>query len=59
VSLAEAAIDTVAARVDQDVATMRDEIQRDDDRRAVAEEPEVEEEEEAAEDTPGMKVAGE
>ncbi|KIY67139.1 hypothetical protein CYLTODRAFT_397741 [Cylindrobasidium torrendii FP15055 ss-10] len=34
VKLAEAGIDRVAAKVDQDVKVMRDEIQRDDDRRA-------------------------
>ena len=34
VSLAEAGIDRVAARVDQDVQVMRDEIQKDDKRRA-------------------------
>jgi len=33
VSLAEAGIDRVAPRVDQDVAVMRDEIKRDEDRR--------------------------
>jgi hypothetical protein len=33
VSLAEAGIDRVAPKVDQDVAVMRDEIQRDEDRR--------------------------
>ncbi|TFK73565.1 hypothetical protein BDN72DRAFT_834431 [Pluteus cervinus] len=33
VSLAEAGIDRVAAKVDHDVKSMRDEIQRDDDRR--------------------------
>lgn len=33
VSLAEAGIDRVAARVDQDVQVMRDEIQREDNRR--------------------------
>lgn len=32
-SLAEAGIDRVAPKVDQDVAVMRDEIQRDEDRR--------------------------
>ncbi|KAI8969617.1 hypothetical protein BD414DRAFT_510883 [Trametes punicea] len=34
VSLAQAAIDTVASKVDQDVANMRSEIERDDERRA-------------------------
>ncbi|PPQ89640.1 hypothetical protein CVT25_013827 [Psilocybe cyanescens] len=33
ISLAEAGIDRVAAKVDQDVQTMRDEIQKDDNRR--------------------------
>jgi hypothetical protein len=33
VSLAEAAIDTVAAKVDTDVKTMRDEVQRDEQER--------------------------
>lgn len=33
VSLAEAEIDTVAARVDTDVKTMRDEVQRDEQER--------------------------
>jgi hypothetical protein len=33
VSLAEASIDKVATRVDEDVQAMRDQIQRDDDRR--------------------------
>jgi hypothetical protein len=33
VSLAEAGIDRVVPKVDQDVAVMRDEIQRDEDRR--------------------------
>ncbi|KAK0222032.1 hypothetical protein IW262DRAFT_1377725 [Armillaria fumosa] len=36
VSLAEAGIDRVAAKVDQDVKVMRDEIKRDDDRRDAA-----------------------
>ncbi|EGN97985.1 hypothetical protein SERLA73DRAFT_182796 [Serpula lacrymans var. lacrymans S7.3] len=52
VSLAEAGIDRVAAKVDQDVAVMRDEMQRDDERRdstegrAIVEEGEGEEGEE-------------
>jgi hypothetical protein len=33
VSLAEAGIDKVATKVDEDVQAMRDQIQRDDDRR--------------------------
>jgi hypothetical protein len=33
VSLAEASIDKVATKVDEDVQAMRDQIQRDDDRR--------------------------
>jgi hypothetical protein len=34
--LAEAGIDRVAPRVDQDVKVMRDELERDDDRREMA-----------------------
>ena len=34
VSLAQAAIDRVASKVDQDVANMRSEIERDDERRS-------------------------
>ena len=34
VSLAEAAVDRIASKVDQDVAKMRSEIARDDERRA-------------------------
>jgi len=34
VKLAEAGIDRVAVKVDQDVKTMRDEMQKDDNRRA-------------------------
>ncbi len=71
VSLAEAGIDRVAAKVDQDVKVMRDEIQRDDDRRDAASSEflgarsEIDEEEADAEDdddvddTPsGVKVPG-
>lgn len=36
VSLAEAGIDTVVSKVDQDVETMRDEIKRDDEERGHA-----------------------
>ncbi|KAJ6584913.1 hypothetical protein B0H19DRAFT_1107149 [Mycena capillaripes] len=65
VSLAEAGIDRVAPKVDADVQVMRDELQRDDDRRdaegshAVNEDGEVYEEgEEELGDDPGVKVAG-
>lgn len=72
VSLAEAGIDRVAARVDQDVAVMRDQIQRDDERRGgrdsgivergpdrVEEEGEEDEDGDAdGEDVLGRKVAG-
>ncbi|OBZ71150.1 Thimet oligopeptidase [Grifola frondosa] len=62
VSLAQAGIDRVASKVDQDVAVMRDEISRDDERRNqdpqdVEEDPETE----AEGDVPtslGTKVAG-
>lgn len=66
VSLAEAGIDRVAPKVDADVQVMRDELQRDDERRD-AEVGKVEEEAEAYEeaeeelgDDPaaGVKVAG-
>lgn len=66
VSLAEAGIDRVAPKVDQDVATMRDQIERDeqnreggmveDDRDHVDEEEGNEAEEQ--EDSQGHKVAG-
>jgi hypothetical protein len=36
VSLAEAGIDRVAAKVDQDVKVMRDELEKDDNRREMA-----------------------
>ncbi|CAK5269926.1 unnamed protein product [Mycena citricolor] len=64
VSLAEAGIDRVAAKVDADVQVMRDELQRDDDRREAHkdhEEVEVDEEleDDAGEETEaGTKVAG-
>ena len=66
VSLAEAGIDRVARKVDADVQVMRDELQRDDDRRdvgtdKVSEEHEVDEEgeEEVAEEVvAGVKVPG-
>lgn len=70
VKLAEAGIDRVAAKVDQDVKVMRDEIQRDDDRRDAAngmngrndmdEEPDAdgEEDEDPDESPAGVKVAG-
>lgn len=66
VSLAEAGIDRVAPKVDQDVATMRDQIERDeqnreggmveDDRDHVDDEEGNEAEEQ--EDSQGHKVAG-
>ncbi|KAJ6559243.1 hypothetical protein DFH09DRAFT_1485283 [Mycena vulgaris] len=65
VSLAEAGIDRVAPKVDADVQVMRDELQRDDDRREESHkvEEEAEGEEEGEEDVPedpeaGVKVAG-
>ena len=64
VSLAEAGIDRVAPKVDQDVAVMRDEIQRDEERREDGMQDNVEEEEgeageaEEQEDSQGHKVAG-
>lgn len=67
VSLAEAGIDRVAPKVDQDVAVMRDQIQRDEDRRDSgiedAERDGIEEEdgdgvEVDEEDSQGHKVAG-
>ncbi|KAJ7069837.1 hypothetical protein C8F01DRAFT_1114226 [Mycena amicta] len=65
VSLAEAGIDRVARKVDADVQVMRDELQREDDRRddtikvgeQVLDEEEGEEGEDA-EEAPGVKVAG-
>ncbi|KAJ8583883.1 adenine nucleotide alpha hydrolases-like protein [Rhizopogon salebrosus TDB-379] len=51
VSLAEAGIDRVAPKVDQDVAVMRDEMQRDDDRRGEKEREIQEDGEEAGEET--------
>lgn len=63
VKLAEAVIDRVAAKVDQDVKTMRDEMERDDNRRdggpgsretrgftGINEDPEDEAEDEAEEE---------
>ncbi|KAF7299087.1 Usp domain-containing protein [Mycena indigotica] len=68
VSLAEAGIDRVARKVDADVQVMRDELQREDERRdvdatavKVEEEPEEEDGDEAdeAEEAPaGVKVPG-
>ncbi|KAJ7147476.1 hypothetical protein C8R43DRAFT_926266 [Mycena crocata] len=66
VSLAEAGIDRVAPKVDADVQVMRDELQRDDDRRdaearKIEEDAEADEEaeEELGEDpAAGLKVAG-
>lgn len=51
VSLAEAGIDRVAPKVDQDVAVMRDEMQRDDDRRGEKERAIDEDGEDAGEET--------
>lgn len=71
ISLAEAGIDRVAAKVDEDVQVMRDEIQKDDKRRLerrgsrddgrfdninLAEEDDLEEEND--DDLVGVKVAG-
>jgi hypothetical protein len=69
VSLAEAGIDRVAAKVDQDVKTMRDEIERDDERRDGASgsqggtvpEDEADDDDdgdEVDEDVPGVKHSG-
>lgn len=72
VSLAEAGIDRVAPKVDEDVQVMRDEIKRDDDRRdggpgsrdtgvVIEEEDDGEDEDEGddnADSAPGVKVAG-
>lgn len=67
VSLAEAGIDRVAARVDQDVQVMRSEMQRDDERRdaassGMASPQEIGEELLSDDDEPeeqlGVKVAG-
>lgn len=60
VSLAEAGIDRVAPKVDQDVAVMRDEMQRDDDRRGKEEERVIDEDgEEAGEEGEGDGAEGE
>lgn len=56
VPLAEAGIDRVAPKVDQDVAVMRDEMQRDDNRRVEKEERAIEEEGEGEE--PGEEGEG-
>jgi hypothetical protein len=70
VSLAEAGIDRVAPKVDQDVRVMRDEMQRDDDRRdggpsqgedderGIEEEGDGDDDGEEDEGTSGVKVAG-
>lgn len=58
VSLAEAGIDRVASRVDQDVAHMREEVDHDDERRHVPETLDEEEEDEEADAEEGKKVAG-
>ncbi|KAH7928791.1 adenine nucleotide alpha hydrolases-like protein [Leucogyrophana mollusca] len=59
VSLAEAGIDRVAAKVDQDVAVMRDEMQRDDERRGEKEPRGIEEEHEAEGEGEGEGEEGE
>jgi hypothetical protein len=65
--LAEAGIDRVAPRVDQDVKVMRDELERDDDRREMASsgvdvaemDEDREEDGKSDDDSPtGVKVAG-
>lgn len=68
VSLAEAGIDRVAHKVDEDVKVMRDEIKRDDDRRDgrsgsrdIEEDEEGEDEDDADDNVdtvPGVKVPG-
>jgi hypothetical protein len=58
VSLAEAGIDRVASRVDQDVVHMREEVDHDEERRHVPEAVEEEDEDEEAEGEEGKKVAG-
>ncbi|KAG1861714.1 hypothetical protein DFJ58DRAFT_776689 [Suillus subalutaceus] len=60
VSLAEAGIDRVVPKVDQDVAVMRDEMQRDDDRRGKEEERDIDEDgEEPGEEGEGDGAEGE
>lgn len=60
VPLAEAGIDRVAPKVDQDVAVMRDEMQRDDDRRGEGEEGVIDEDgEEPGEEGEGDGAEGE
>jgi hypothetical protein len=65
--LAEAGIDRVAPKVDQDVKVMRDELERDDDRREMASSGVTEMDEDRDddgdgksddEDPAGVKVAG-
>jgi hypothetical protein len=58
VSLAEAGIDRVASRVDQDVAHMREEVDHDDERRHVPDTLEEEDDDGDAEVEEGKKVAG-
>lgn len=71
VKLAEAVIDRVAARVDQDVKTMRDEMEKEDHRRdggpgsretrgfaGISEDPEDEVEDENDDEPAGIKVSG-
>jgi hypothetical protein len=60
VSLAEAGIDRVVPKVDQDVAVMRDEMQREDDRRGEEEERVIDEDgEEPGEEGEGDGAEGE
>lgn len=59
VSLAQAGIDRVAAKVDQDVANMRSEIERDDEQRENQTDVEPDDEVEVEVESPlGTKVAG-
>ncbi|KAI0822297.1 hypothetical protein BC628DRAFT_1390413 [Trametes gibbosa] len=57
VSLAQAAIDRVASRVDQDVANMRSEIARDDERRSDGGRTDVEDDDPEADDPEGEAEA--
>lgn len=62
-SLAEAGIDRMAPKVDQDVAVMRDEIQRDEDRRDIVmeagdERDDIEEEGDGEGDDSEVALAG-
>ncbi|KAK7690050.1 hypothetical protein QCA50_006695 [Cerrena zonata] len=55
VSLAQAGIDRVAPKVDQDVAVMREQVERDDDRR---EEGTIDDNADNADDDPDTEVEG-